>query len=112
MRYVRPHFICCALPLADETHGRLQVGFTVSKKCGNAVLRNRTRRRLREAVKAALATHTPTAALEVVVIARPSATEAAFNTLSADMARALSWVEHQWSKRAHAEQAPHEASHG
>jgi len=34
-------------------HGPVRVGFTVSKKVGNAVERNRVRRRLREVVKLA-----------------------------------------------------------
>jgi ribonuclease P protein component len=42
-------FVLQALGRAD--HGPIRVGFTVSKKVGTAVERNRVRRRLREVVK-------------------------------------------------------------
>lgn len=42
-------FVLQALPRRDE--GPVRVGFTVSKKVGNAVERNRVRRRLREIVR-------------------------------------------------------------
>jgi ribonuclease P protein component len=42
-------FVLQALPRSDQ--GPVRVGFTVSKKVGNAVERNRVRRRLREIVR-------------------------------------------------------------
>jgi ribonuclease P protein component len=38
-----------------DDQGPARIGFTVTKKLGNAVIRNRIRRRLREAVRVALA---------------------------------------------------------
>ncbi|MGN1063086.1 MAG: ribonuclease P protein component, partial [Alphaproteobacteria bacterium] len=43
------------LYMPNET-GEVRVGFTVTKKLGNAVVRNRIRRRLREVVRLGLAT--------------------------------------------------------
>lgn len=44
-----PGFVLQAAPVpADATPRVVRVGFTVSKKVGNAVARNRVRRRLRE----------------------------------------------------------------
>lgn len=42
-------FVLQALPRSDQ--GPVRIGFTVSKKVGNAVERNRVRRRLREIVR-------------------------------------------------------------
>lgn len=44
-----PGLVLQALPRGDTAPARF--GFTVTKKVGNAVVRNRTRRRLREAVR-------------------------------------------------------------
>lgn len=65
-------------------------GFTITKKLGNAVVRNRIRRRL----KAVLQQVAGSASLEhdYVVIARPPAADHAFEDLKADMVRALARV--------------------
>ncbi|MEM9840562.1 MAG: ribonuclease P protein component [Pseudomonadota bacterium] len=48
VRIVRPSFTLQALP---NDQGFVRVGLTVTKKLGNAVLRNRTKRRLRAAIR-------------------------------------------------------------
>ena len=67
----------------------LRVGFTCSKKIGNAVMRNRARRRLREIVRAVL----PCLAQpgwDYVLVGRPGATiERDFATLKTDLEGAL-----------------------
>lgn len=57
-----------------------RVGFVVSKAVGNAVVRNRTKRRLRAAVATELA-GIP-AGVDVVVRAQPAAGQATFEELS------------------------------
>ena len=47
-RAARPSVLLQALP---ETEGPLRVGFTATKKLGNAVVRNRAKRRLRHAAR-------------------------------------------------------------
>jgi ribonuclease P protein component len=74
-----------------------RVGFTVTKKVGNAVERNRIRRRLREVVRL-----TRAAAMQpghdYVLIGRRSALNAPFGRLTDDFARALDRV-HAANKR-------------
>ena len=55
------------LPREDDDPARL--GFTVTKKIGNAVIRNRTRRRLKEAARLVLAEQ-PVAGVDLVLIGR------------------------------------------
>jgi ribonuclease P protein component len=57
-----------------------RVGFVVSKAVGNAVVRNRTKRRLRAAIASQL-TGIP-AGVDVVVRAQPAAANATFVELS------------------------------
>ena len=44
----------CPTPETEAQDGRLRVGFTASKKIGNAVARNRAKRRLRAAAREVL----------------------------------------------------------
>jgi ribonuclease P protein component len=68
-----------------------RVGFTVSKKVGNAVERNRIRRRLREVVRLSGAERMH-AGRDYVLIGRRAALELAFDRLLDDMSGALGRV--------------------
>ena len=60
--------------------GRNEVGITVSKKLGKAVIRNRTRRRLREVYRLNEELFTP--GWDIVVVARTRAVDAEFGKLT------------------------------
>ena len=74
--------------LAGEEKVGIRFGFTVTKKVGNSVVRNRIRRRLREAVRKASASFPPLA-LDLVILARRDALEIDFQGMVADIARAV-----------------------
>lgn len=61
------------LPVRSET---IRVGFSVSKRVGKAVVRNRVKRRLREVVRHQLPEIKP--GQDLVFIARPAAAEATY----------------------------------
>jgi ribonuclease P protein component len=69
---------------ADDEAG-LRLGLTASRKVGNAVKRNRIRRRLRAAAQLALADKA-TRPCDLVVVARPETLTASFETLVAELA--------------------------
>ena len=51
-RFVRPAFVVQMLPREGETDpAAIRIGFTATKKLGGAVVRNRVKRLLREAVR-------------------------------------------------------------
>lgn len=72
------------------THA-IRFGYTVTKKMGNAVIRNRIKRRLREAVvKAAMPLATP--GYDYVIISRHKALDCPFADLVRDMEFAFSRI--------------------
>ena len=75
-----------ALPRPDTEPARL--GFTVTRKIGNAVVRNRTRRRLKEAARLVLKER-PVAGVDLVLIGRDSTRKRDFMILQDDIRRAL-----------------------
>ncbi len=68
--------------------GPARLGFTVTRKVGNAVVRNRTRRRLKEAARLLLAER-PVAGADLVLIGRDSTRKRNFIALQGDIRRAL-----------------------
>jgi ribonuclease P protein component len=68
--------------------GPARVGFTVTKKVGNAVIRNRTRRRLKEAARL-LFRERPVSGVDLVLIGRDGTRGRKFRALMEDLRRAL-----------------------
>lgn len=75
-----------ALPRDDHAPARL--GFTVTKKVGNAVIRNRTRRRLKEAARLLLRDQA-VEGVDLVLIGRDTTRARPFALLVEDLRRAL-----------------------
>ena len=74
--------------LARDDEGPARLGFTVTKKVGNAVVRNRTRRRLKEAARLLLQVR-PVSGADLVLIGRDTTRGRPFAELMDDMRRAL-----------------------
>ncbi|WP_423805167.1 ribonuclease P protein component [Paracoccus hibiscisoli] len=85
-----PGFLLQARRRDDD--GPVRVGFTCSKKVGNAVARNRAKRRLREVARLGLPGR-GIAGWDYVLIGRPEATIARdFAALQDDFARAITKI--------------------
>ncbi len=84
-RAARPGVVVQALAVPNAP---LRVGFTCTKKLGNAVVRNRSKRRLREAARALLGTGEP-AGFEIVLIGREATRDRPWPTLLGDLRGAL-----------------------
>ncbi len=81
-----PGLVLQTLKRGDDAPARL--GFTVTKKVGNAVIRNRTRRRLKEAARLLLRDQ-PLAGADMVLIGRDATRSRDFAALREDLRRAL-----------------------
>ena len=81
-----PGVVLQALKRDDDAPAR--IGFTVTKKVGNAVIRNRTRRRLKEATRLLLAERGLTG-VDLVLIGRDGTRKRDFPSLQRDIVRAL-----------------------
>ena len=75
------------LVTARNRKGKVQVGFSVSKKIGNSVTRNRARRRLRACFSPLLPHVKP--GYNLIFIARPSALTAPFLAMQKSMVSAM-----------------------
>jgi ribonuclease P protein component len=92
LRAPTPGFTLQARPRPVGEAEGLRVGFTCSKKVGNAVARNRAKRRLREVARAVLPGE-GREGWDYVLIGRPEATAALpFPQLLSDLSAALSRV--------------------
>ncbi len=90
-RHATPGFVLQARNRSDGTNP-VRVGYTCSKKVGNAVARNRAKRRLREIVRAVLPGH-GTPGWDYVLVGRPGTTATrTFQDMQADLVRALEKV--------------------
>jgi ribonuclease P protein component len=84
-------------------------GFTLTKKLGGAVLRNRIRRRLKEALRR-LDPLPARPAHDYVILARPEALGMAFSALQAELARALKQDPKNWRPAPRKDQVKPKAS--
>lgn len=95
-KFANRHFIllCHKRPDDHPADAALaRVGYTVTKKMGNAVARNRIKRRLREAVRFAAVAHA-LPGHDYVIIARQAALGCVFSDLQRDIGFAFSKIIH------------------
>ena len=85
-----PGFVLLMRPRQDGT-ATVRVGYTVTKKVGNAVVRNRMKRRLRALARAALPV-AGVAGADHILIGRNGGIERPFADLARDLDRALAKV--------------------
>ena len=78
----------CTTPEPAAQDGRYRIGFTASRKVGDAVRRNRAKRRLRAAARAILPHH-GLERTDYVLIARPDTLTRPFGDLLKDLAQLL-----------------------
>jgi ribonuclease P protein component len=72
-----------ALSVLPNTYNRSRFGFVVSSRVGNAVTRNRVKRRLRAIIHEHLAAVQP--GIDAVIVAYPQAASAAYTQLQHDL---------------------------
>ncbi|MCP4394756.1 MAG: ribonuclease P protein component [Alphaproteobacteria bacterium] len=94
-KFVAPSLIVLALKRnnlqSNVSEDVVRLGFTVSKKVGNAVCRNRVRRRFKEAANKVM----PEFAIlgcDYVIIGRKATLDKDFDTILSDLQRALPYL--------------------
>ena len=97
-RFATPSFVLetrlrVEAPGLSQPSGNARFGFTVTKKLGGAVDRNRIRRRLK-AVVGLVAPNLARAGHDYVLIARAAARDRAFTEVKKDLERAFQRVHH------------------
>ena len=93
-RFAAPSLVLQArqrAPASGDSPGLARFGFTATKSLGGAVLRNRARRRLKEAVRLAGPRHA-VEGYDYVLIARAGTVQRRFTELVKDLERALAKV--------------------
>lgn len=85
-----PGFVLLVRP-RDDGDAAMRVGFTVTKKIGGAVVRNRMKRRLRALARELLPEH-GVAGADHVLIGRMGGIERDFSLLRAELLKALGRV--------------------
>jgi ribonuclease P protein component len=91
VRYQSPHFVLYLGKLQDDPD-RARLGVTVSRRIGNAVVRNRVKRRIRESFRLELRAMIP-AGVSIVVIARAGAGSLASTSIRSELSASLRSVE-------------------
>ena len=87
-KYAARHLVVVQARKRQESGAQIKCGFTATKKIGNAVARNRAKRRLRECARALLpALGTP--GHDYVFIARKDTGSADWQNLNKDVEKAL-----------------------
>ncbi|MCE2728628.1 ribonuclease P protein component [Sphingorhabdus sp.] len=86
-RYATPGFVLLVRDRQDDNPA-IRLGITITKKVGNAVIRNRMRRRFRALAQEMLADKGKAGA-DHILIGRDSGIERDFDALRADMVKAL-----------------------
>ncbi|MFN3452969.1 MAG: ribonuclease P protein component [Sphingorhabdus sp.] len=86
-RYATPGFVLLVRDRQDDSPA-IRLGITITKKVGNAVIRNRMRRRFRALAREMLSDKGKAGA-DHILIGRDSGIERDFDTLRVDMVKAL-----------------------
>jgi ribonuclease P protein component len=86
-RYATPGFVLLVRDRQDDSPA-IRLGITITKKVGNAVIRNRMRRRFR-ALAQEMLDDKGKAGADHILIGRDSGIERDFDALRADMVKAL-----------------------
>lgn len=104
----RAHVAAFTLQGGPSGGAGVRFGFTLTRKVGGAVVRNRARRRLKEAAR--LATDLPVVAgYDYVIVGRVEALRRPFADLQRDLARAIAGVHKTGASPAEGQSRPAEA---